>query len=95
MKIWSDRYSFTGEVKCGSVQIWPGNWYLVITSNYRIDQCFSLDDADAIKRRFTEWWIESPQDIALITKPCVLDEVSETSGQESGNETEDTSTEEW
>jgi hypothetical protein len=96
IKIWADRYTFTGEVKCGSTQIWPGAWYLVVTSNYRIDQCFlNPEDAEAIKRRFTEWWISTPQDIALITRPCVLDESADSSQRESEVETEDTSTEEW
>jgi hypothetical protein len=95
IKIWSDRYTFTGEVKCGSTQIWPGSFYLIITSNYRIEQCFTNpEDVDAIKRRFTEWWIETPEDIAFILKPCVLDEATGNSEQESGNETEETSAEE-
>jgi hypothetical protein len=53
------------------------------------------EDAEAIKRRFTEWWIETPADIALILKPCVLDESAGHSQRESEVEAEDPSTEEW
>jgi hypothetical protein len=55
--------------------IWPGSFYSIITSNYPIDICmWNEADREAIKRRFTEWWIDSSEDIALITRPCILDE---------------------
>lgn len=54
LKIWGDRYPFTGEVKGGSVNIVP-TFSIVITSNYSIDEAFSNEeDRDAIKRRFKE-----------------------------------------
>jgi hypothetical protein len=75
IKVWADRYSFIGEVKNGSISIWPGNFYLIVTSNYPIDMCvWNEADREAVKRRFTEWWIESPQDIAMVRRPNVLDQ---------------------
>jgi hypothetical protein len=53
MKIWSDRYPFRGETKGGMVTINPGT-FIVVTSNYPIDQCFAPQDVPAIKRRFAE-----------------------------------------
>lgn len=53
MKIWCDRYPFTGEVKGSSVSISP-TYNLIVTSNYSIDYCFDKVDAEAIHRRFTE-----------------------------------------
>lgn len=52
IKIWADRYRFTGEMKGSSRVIRPK--LIVITSNYRIDECFEGPDIDAIKRRFIE-----------------------------------------
>lgn len=54
LKIWSDRYPFTAQIKGGTLQrIRPKK--IIITSNYTIDQCFTnVEDADPIKRRFTE-----------------------------------------
>lgn len=58
--------------------IWPGNYYLIITSNYSIDMCvFHEVDREATKRRFTEWSIDSPQDTALMMRPCGLDDTQE------------------
>jgi hypothetical protein len=39
VKVWADRYSFTGEVKNGSIHVWPGDYYLRVTSNSPIDLC--------------------------------------------------------
>jgi hypothetical protein len=78
IKILGERYTFTGEVKGGSITIWQGNYYLVITSNYSIEQCvFNEADRQAIKRKLTEWWIDHSNDIVLITRPCVLDHTRE------------------
>lgn len=54
LKIWSDRYPFTAQIKGGTLQrIRPNK--IIITSNYSIDQCFSnQEDALPIKRRFKE-----------------------------------------
>lgn len=54
MKLWSDRYTFTAETKGGHMFVHPKDYVFVVTSNYSIEQCFSTDDAEAIKRRFNE-----------------------------------------
>lgn len=67
MKIWADRYSFIGELKGSSITIDPGRFFLIITANYSIDECFEPGDADAIKRRFAEIHILNSNDIWLET----------------------------
>lgn len=55
MKIWSDRYPFVAETKGSHFAISP-DYQFIVTSNYPISLCFnSIDDINAIKRRFTEW----------------------------------------
>jgi hypothetical protein len=57
------------------MSIWPGNHYPIRTSDIPIDQSlFNEGNRKAIQRRFTEWWIDSLRDIALITRPCRLDD---------------------
>lgn len=51
MKCWSDRYSFSAEVK-GSSRVIDPYFHLVVTSNYPIEECFVGVDASAIIRRF-------------------------------------------
>lgn len=54
LKIWSDKWACTGEVKGGTI---PLNFKrLYITSNYSIDDLFGEDEqlCAAIKRRFTQ-----------------------------------------
>lgn len=69
IKIWSDRYPFTAEVKGTSITIDPGRWFFIVTSNYSIDECFeNSQDVEAIKSRFTTIWVNSPSDIQLIQK---------------------------
>lgn len=52
LKIWADRWPFTGEIKNGTVRgIRPKK--IIILSNYSIDQCFPRKaDAAPLKRRF-------------------------------------------
>jgi hypothetical protein len=56
LKIWSDNYVFTGEIKGGSVRLEYD--IFIITSNYSIDDLFNpvfdLELNRAIKRRFIE-----------------------------------------
>lgn len=65
MKIWADRYTFTAEVKGGTIFIDPGRWFLIVTSNYTIDESFETTDADAIRARFSQIYIENANDIFL------------------------------
>jgi hypothetical protein len=71
IKWWADRFPFTAEIKGGSLVIEPAKWHLIITSNHSISEAFkhcTEADVNAIKRRFTEWNIETPEDIRLQTK---------------------------
>lgn len=52
MKVWCDHYAFQGEVKGGSICIRPPK--IIVTSNYRIDDCFGPHDLSPLKRRFQE-----------------------------------------
>ena len=55
MKIWSDRYFFMAECKGASMVVEPGRFFLVVTSNFPIRDCFeNQEDIDAIERRFNE-----------------------------------------
>lgn len=70
MKIWSDRYPFMGEIKGGSIRINPGDHFLIVTSNYSIEEALpgATVDVEAIKRRFLEVKIEDKTDIFLTTR---------------------------
>lgn len=52
LKIWADRYPFTGQIKGGTLQrIRPKK--IIVLSNYTIEQCFTApEDYQPIKRRF-------------------------------------------
>lgn len=65
IKIWSDHYVFTAEVKGGHLQARPGK--IIITSNYTIDEVFpklAADGNDPIKRRFTVINLFDPTELA-------------------------------
>jgi len=64
LKIWADRYPFTGQIKGGSLkQIRPLK--IVVLSNYTIDECFLLQqDAEPLKRRFKTF--RFPEDVQLV-----------------------------
>lgn len=68
MKVWSDRYTFTAEIKGGTIFIDPSNWILIVTSNYQMQECFEFQDFEALKRRFKEVHISNSEDIFLQTK---------------------------
>ena len=63
LKIWGDRYQFIGECKGAHLTIDPGKFFLVITSNYKPEECFLPGDVDAILRRFQVIHMESEQTI--------------------------------
>lgn len=53
LKKWGDRYPFIAEVKNGAIAVNPGNYRLIVTSNYSIEECFeNKQDQEAIRRRF-------------------------------------------
>jgi hypothetical protein len=54
LKVWGDRYPFGGETKGSCIPIMPGRFFIIITSNYAPNQCFSREeDRKAIERRFS------------------------------------------
>lgn len=60
IKRWSDRYPFTAEIKGAHQLICPKNFNLVVTSNFKIEECFKdVQDVYAIKRRFTEIYFDA------------------------------------
>lgn len=61
LKIWADRYPFTGQIKGGSIKkVRPLK--IIVLSNFDIDSCFSdARDLEPLKRRFTTF--KFPQDI--------------------------------
>ena len=68
LKVWADRHWFAGEVKGGAIKVNPCKFFLIVTSNHSIEECFeNEEDQKAIKRRFKEIKIEDPNDIFLST----------------------------
>ena len=60
MKIWSDRYPFTYEVKGSSKTMKCPSYYFVVTSNYPMSDCFNGTDLKAMERRFEEHFKDTP-----------------------------------
>jgi MoxR-like ATPase len=53
LKIWGDRYPFIGETKGSAVMVEPRRFFVIITSNFPMEQCFTRqEDLEALKRRF-------------------------------------------
>lgn len=65
LKIWGDRYSYVGEIKCEGHYMRPK--HIVITSNYSIHDVFGDDEQmeSAVRRRYVEIWMRhARQDIS-------------------------------
>lgn len=52
LKIWSDRYPFTAEIKGSCMQIRPLKFF--VTSNFQMEACFSGEVLNALLARFTQ-----------------------------------------
>lgn len=77
LKIWGDRYIFQAEVKGGSLMVEPGSIQIVITSQYKPEECFtSIEDMKAIKRRFKVIHMEKTS----------IDEITDPFEEEEGEE---------
>jgi hypothetical protein len=94
LKIWGDRYTFTGEVKNSAIAIDPGRFFLIVTSNFHPSVCFNKqEDIEAIQRRFaviqmTEGNARFIERVRLnpeiLTKPGSTEEEEEAEGEEIG-----------
>jgi len=75
LKKWSDRYSFSAEIKGGKLQIRPLK--IVVTSNYSLEEIFGHDQTlvTALKRRFTVKHFSVPFNLGMQQLQC--DEVME------------------
>jgi hypothetical protein len=73
LKIWGDRYCFCAETKGSSLPVMPGRFFVIVTSNYGIQDCFSRrEDVEAVKRRFSE--IEMTRENQKLVGRLTLDE---------------------
>ena len=78
IKRWADRYPFTAEIKGAHSAISPNDYELVVTSNYRIEECFKEpEDVAAIKRRFKELPMGSFEDAERYVSITHLRQVAE------------------
>jgi hypothetical protein len=67
LKIWTDRYPCSGEIKGGTVKLQHD--YFVVTSNYSIDNLFKDSDEEirlAVKARFNEVYIPDKTQVPKI-----------------------------
>ena len=66
LKQWGDRYPIQGEVKGSTIPVIPGAFFLIVTSNYPIEDCFpNPEDVEAFKRRFSVWELQDRTDVRL------------------------------
>jgi len=69
LKIWADHYAFNAEVKGGMLKIRPK--YLLITSQYRLSDCFEENQTvQALARRFREWNMDEKLGIDFVLDPA-------------------------
>lgn len=54
-KLWLDKWPFPAETKGGQFENGIRPEYIIVTSNYSIDECFSETDVEPLKRRCTEF----------------------------------------
>lgn len=60
MKVWADRYPFLAECKNSHMLVEPKRFFFIVTSNYKIEDCFqNYEDVQALKRRFTQIEVKS------------------------------------
>lgn len=72
IKIWADRYPFLAEIKNSHTWVCPADYCLIITANHCIQDSFpnvSVEDIDAISRRFTQIEMHSQETIIPWTIP--------------------------
>jgi hypothetical protein len=75
MKIWCDRYLFRGETKGSSLAVEPGKFFIIVTSNYHPQECFSKErDLEARIQRFTliEMNRKNEKLVKRFTVDCVI-----------------------
>lgn len=84
-KQWADKWTFTAETKGSSFsEIRPE--FIIVTSNYSIEECFpSQEDYAPLKRRFYEYFKNSKEDIwwwypAIPEELRILDESTQLMG---------------
>ncbi len=63
IKIWTDKWKATGEIKGGTVNLQHDKFY--VTSNHRLDECFSGVLYEAIRRRFVVYHKPSRDELIL------------------------------
>jgi hypothetical protein len=90
-KIWGDRYPFVGETKGSALMVEPDAFFLIITSNFSPEQCFSRSqDLEAVRRRFNV--IELTRANRTLINSLALDERilgnNQTGGGEEGDREE-------
>ena len=69
VKVWADAYWFQGEIKHGMIIVNPQKWFLIVTSNYKMEEIWTNDeDLLPLKRRFREIEVTGRNDIFLQTR---------------------------
>ena len=87
LKIWADRYPFTGQIKGGSLKkIRPVK--IIVLSNYTIEQCFNqTEDSQPLLRRFRQF--QFPQDLPWVRSAAAFHHELSNSTPTSSDQQED------